>query len=80
MLLKPFHAQWEAFLAAVAADSLAVAGETLFYLSRAGVMAYTGGNPMAYFTDVRPFLKDASCLDIWSRDYFSALVDMIKFK
>ena len=30
--------------------------------------------------DVRPFLKDASCLDIWSRDYFSALVDMIKFK
>jgi predicted nucleotidyltransferase component of viral defense system len=29
--------------------------------------------------DVRPFLKDASCLDIWSRDYFSALVDMIKF-
>ncbi|MBQ3478749.1 MAG: hypothetical protein IJH25_11315 [Clostridia bacterium] len=21
------------------------------------VMAYTGGNPMAYFTDVRPFLK-----------------------
>ena len=30
--------------------------------------------------DVRPFLKDTSCLDIWSRDYFSALVDMIKFK
>jgi len=30
--------------------------------------------------DVRPFLKDASCLDIWSRDYFNALVDMIKFK
>ncbi len=30
--------------------------------------------------DVRPFLKDASCLDIWSRDYFSALIDMIKFK
>ena len=29
--------------------------------------------------DVRPFLKDASCLDIWSRDYFTALVDMIKF-
>ena len=28
--------------------------------------------------DVRPFLKDASCLDIWSRDYFTALVDMIK--
>lgn len=27
------------------ADSLAVAGETLFYLSRAGVMAYTGGVP-----------------------------------
>ena len=30
--------------------------------------------------DVRPFLKDASCLDIWSQDYFTALVDMIKFK
>ena len=30
--------------------------------------------------DVRPFLKDASCLDIWNRDYFSALIDMIKFK
>lgn len=29
--------------------------------------------------DVRPFLKDASCLDIWSQDYFTALVDMIKF-
>lgn len=30
--------------------------------------------------DVRPFLKDASCLDIWSQDYFTAIVDMIKFK
>ena len=30
--------------------------------------------------DVRPFLKDASCLDIWSQDYFTALVDMIKFE
>lgn len=30
--------------------------------------------------DVRPFLKDASSLDIWSRDYFTALVDMIKFE
>lgn len=29
--------------------------------------------------DVRPFLKDASCLDIWSQGYFTALVDMIKF-
>lgn len=27
------------------AESLAIAGETLFYLSRAGVMAYTGGIP-----------------------------------
>ncbi len=27
------------------ADSLAVAGETLFYLSRAGIMAYSGGIP-----------------------------------
>ena len=30
--------------------------------------------------DVRPFLKDATCLDIWSRDYFTALVEMIKFE
>ena len=28
--------------------------------------------------DVRPFLKDASCLDIWSQEYFNSLVDMIK--
>ncbi len=28
--------------------------------------------------DVRPFLKDASCLDIWSQEYFHSLVDMIK--
>ena len=28
--------------------------------------------------DVRPFLKNASCLDIWSREYFDSLVDMIK--
>lgn len=32
-------------LAAGAGRSLAVAGETLFYLSRSGVMAYTGGLP-----------------------------------
>lgn len=30
-------------------------------------------------SDVRPFLKDPSCLDIWNRDYFSALVEMMKF-
>lgn len=30
--------------------------------------------------DVRPFLKDASCLDIWSREYFNSIVDMIKVK
>ena len=30
--------------------------------------------------DVRPFLKDSSSLDIWSQDYFTALVEMIKFK
>lgn len=30
--------------------------------------------------DVRPFLKDASCLDIWSREYFNSIVDMIKMK
>ena len=29
--------------------------------------------------DVRPFLKDASCLDIWSTDYFNALTDMMQF-
>ena len=29
--------------------------------------------------DVRPFLKDASCLDIWSADYFNALTDMMQF-
>ncbi|MBQ8249062.1 MAG: hypothetical protein IJY93_04170 [Clostridia bacterium] len=29
------------------ADSLAIAGETLYYLSRCGVMAYTGGIPVA---------------------------------
>ena len=28
--------------------------------------------------DVRPFLKDTSCLDIWSQEYFNSLVDMIK--
>ncbi|MBQ7188530.1 MAG: nucleotidyl transferase AbiEii/AbiGii toxin family protein [Kiritimatiellae bacterium] len=28
--------------------------------------------------DVRPFLKDASCLDIWSKEYFNSLVDRIK--
>jgi len=28
--------------------------------------------------DVRPFLKDASCLDIWSREYFESLVERIK--
>lgn len=31
-------------------------------------------------TDVRPFLRDASCLDMWSREYFTALVEMIKFE
>ena len=38
------------------ADSLAVAGETLFYLSRAGIVAYTGGVPSSIaeaFGDVR---------------------------
>lgn len=30
--------------------------------------------------DVRPFLKNASCLDIWSRDYFNSIVDMIKVR
>ena len=38
------------------ADSLAVAGETLFYLSRNGIMAYTGGIPqpmgVAFGTDM----------------------------
>ncbi len=29
--------------------------------------------------DVRPFLKDVSCLDIWSADYFNALTDMMQF-
>lgn len=32
-------------LAKDSADSLAIAGETLFYVSRSGVMAYTGGIP-----------------------------------
>ena len=32
-------------LAAGSAGSLAIAGETLFYLSRSGIMAYTGGIP-----------------------------------
>lgn len=31
-------------------------------------------------SDVRPFLKDSSCLDIWSADYFSALTDMMQFE
>ncbi len=31
-------------------------------------------------SDVRPFLKDTTCLDIWSRDYFTALVEMIHFE
>ena len=30
-------------------------------------------------SDVRPFLKDASSLNIWSREYFKALVDQMKF-
>ena len=29
--------------------------------------------------DVRPFVKDASVLDIWSKEYFSALVDKMRF-
>ena len=28
--------------------------------------------------DVRTFLKDASCLDIWSQEYFNSLIDMIE--
>lgn len=30
-------------------------------------------------SDVRPFLRNPACLDIWSRDYFTALVEMMKF-
>lgn len=30
--------------------------------------------------DVRPFLRDASCLEMWSREYFTALVEMIQFE
>ncbi len=30
--------------------------------------------------DIRRFIKDSSVLDIWSRDYFSELVKMIKIK
>ena len=29
--------------------------------------------------DVRPFLKDTSSLNIWSKEYFKALVDQMKF-
>ena len=29
--------------------------------------------------DVRPFLKDVSSLNIWSREYFRALIDQMKF-
>lgn len=37
-------------LAAGSAGSLAIAGEVLFYLSRSGIMAYTGGIPQAVGT------------------------------
>ena len=30
-------------------------------------------------SDVRPFLKDVSSLNIWSREYFKALVGQMKF-
>lgn len=30
--------------------------------------------------DVRPFIKDPSEMDIWSEDYFTQLVDMIRFE
>ncbi len=30
--------------------------------------------------DVRPFIKDAKVMDIWSVDYFSQLADMIEFQ
>ena len=29
--------------------------------------------------DVRPFLKDVSSLNIWSKEYFNALIDQMKF-
>jgi hypothetical protein len=29
--------------------------------------------------DVRPFIKNPSEMDIWSNDYFTQLVDMIRF-
>ena len=29
--------------------------------------------------DVRPFVKEASVLDIWSKEYFSALTDKMRF-
>lgn len=30
--------------------------------------------------DVRPFLRDASCLDIWSAEYFTTLTDAMRFE
>ena len=30
--------------------------------------------------DVRPFIKNPSEMDIWSDDYFTQLVDMIRFE
>jgi hypothetical protein len=29
--------------------------------------------------DVRPFIKDAQVMEIWSADYFSRLADMVEF-
>lgn len=40
-------------------DSLAIAGETLFYLSRQGIMAYTGGVPQLISQNIGMKLTDA---------------------
>ena len=31
-------------------------------------------------SDVKPFIKDHSVLDIWSNDYFLQLVELMKFE
>ncbi|MGE4354454.1 MAG: hypothetical protein AB7D36_10285 [Oscillospiraceae bacterium] len=46
-------------VAAGSAKSLAVAGETLFYLSRAGIVAYTGGIPAQISRDLGAEFQDA---------------------